>query len=94
MTQRGVVDSICVERLRALLYKHCSSHQFIRNWKSSPNTLLDEEERKIDQVARRRHNTPIVRSMDDTGPIQSIPHGGQGCSPRRVPAQIPDEYEK
>ena len=32
--------------------------------------------------------------MDEIGPIQLIPHGGEGWYPKQWPAQIPAEYER
>lgn len=36
----------------------------------------------------------MVLSADEIGPIQLIPHGGEGWFPQKVPARIPAEYER
>ncbi|MGI0055308.1 MAG: IS630 family transposase [Thermoplasmata archaeon] len=92
--QRGIVESISEEWLRVILHEDDVSHQSIRTWKTSPDPLFEEKKRKVDQLTRKRHNPPIVLSMDEIGPIQLIPHGGEGWFPERVPGRIPAEYEK
>jgi transposase len=92
--QRGIVTSISEEWLRVILHEDDVSHQSIRTWKSSPDPLFEEKKRKIDRLTRKRHNPPVVLSMDEIGPIQLIPHGGEGWFPQKVPAKIPAEYER
>ena len=91
---RGIVPSISEEWLRVILHEDDVSHQSIRTWKTSPDPLFEEKKRKIDQLTRKRSNPPIVLSSDEIGPIQLIPHGGEGWFPEKVPGRIPAEYEK
>lgn len=91
---RGIVPSISEEWLRVILHEDDVSHQTIRTWKVSPDPLFEEKKRKIDQLTRKRHNPPVVLSMDEVGPIQLIPHGGEGWYPKQWPARIPAEYER
>jgi transposase len=92
--QRCIVTSISEEWLRVILHEDDVSHQSIRTWKTSPDPLFEEKKRTIDRLTRKRHNPPVVLSMDEIGPIQLIPHGGEGWFPQQVPARIPAEYEK
>ncbi len=91
---RGIVPSISEEWLRVILHEDDVSHQSIRTWKVSPDPLFEEKKQKIDQLTRKRHNPPIVLSMDEIGPIQLVPHGGEGWFPKQWPARIPAEYER
>ncbi|EQD74553.1 transposase, partial [mine drainage metagenome] len=91
---RGLVESISEEWLRVILHEDEVSHQSIRTWKTSPDPLVEEKKRRIDRLTRARHNPPVVLSSDEIGPIQRIPHGGQGWFPEKRPARIPAEYER
>ena len=79
--QRGIVTSISEEWLRVILHEDDVSHQSIRTWKISPNPLFEEKKRKIDQLTRRRHNPPVVLSMDEIEPIQFDPSRRGGMVP-------------
>ena len=92
--QRGRVPSISEEWLRVILHEDEVSHQSIRTWKTSPDPRFEEKKRKIDRWTRTRHNPPIVLSADEIGPIQLIPHGGEGWFPQQRPGRIPAEYNR
>ena len=77
-----------------ILHEDEVSHQSIRTWKTSPDPLFEEKKRKIDQLTRKRHNPPVVLSADEIGPIQLIPHGGEGWCPHQRPGRIPAEYHR
>jgi hypothetical protein len=72
------VESISEERLSVILQEDDVSHQSIHTWKVSPDPLFEEKKRKIDRLARLRHNPPIVLSIDEIGPIQLVPHSEKG----------------
>ena len=92
--QRGPVPSISEEWLRVILHENEVSHQSIRTWKTSPDPLFEAKKRKIDPLTRKRHNPPVVLSADEIGPIQLIPHGGEGWFPHQRPGRIPAEYHR
>ena len=92
--QRGLVPPISEEWWRVTLYEDEVSHQSIRTWKTSPDPLFEAKKRKIDQLTRKRHNPPVVLSTDEIGPIQLIPHGGEGWFPHQRPGRIPAEYHR
>ncbi len=91
---RGIVESISEEWLRVILHEDEVSHQSIRTWKTSPDPLFEAKKRKIDPLTRKRPNPPVVLSADEIGPIQLIPHGGEGWCPHQRPGRIPAEYHR
>ena len=92
--QRGIVESISEEWLRGALYEDEVSHQSIRTWKTSPDPLFEAKKRKLDPLTRKRPDSPVVLSADEIGPIQLIPHGGEGWIPHKRPGRIPAQYHR
>ena len=92
--QRGLVPSISEEWRRVILHEDEVSHQLISTWKTSPDPQFEEKKRRIDRLPRKRHNLPIVLSADEIGPIQLIPHGGEGWFSQQCPGRIPAEYNR
>ena len=92
--KRGVVPSISEEWLRVILHEADVSHQSIRTWKQSTDPEFDKKKRLIEWLTDQKHNPPIVLSADEIGPIQLIPHGGDGWFPEGRPGRIPAEYSK
>jgi transposase len=92
--KRGIVESISEEWLRVILHEDEVSHQSIRTWKKSPDPEFEKKKRRIERLTRKKHNPPKVLSMDEIGPIQLIPHSGEGWFPERRPGRIPAEYNR
>jgi transposase len=92
--KRGVVETISEEWLRVLLHEAEVSHQSIRTWKQSTDPEFAKKKKVIDWLTNQSHNPPIVLSADEIGPIQLIPHGGQGWFEKGRPGRIPAEYSK
>lgn len=93
-TKRRIVESISEEWLRVILHEADVSHQSIRTWKESKDPEFAAKKRRIEWLTRQTHNPPVVLSGDEVGPIQVIPHGGDGWFPRGRPGRIPATYPK
>jgi len=91
---RGIVESISLEWLRVICDEADITHQSIRTWKESHDPKFEEKRRRIDRLTVKRHNPPIVLSMDEIGPISLKPHGGKGWFPKGLPGRIPATYKK
>jgi transposase len=92
--KQGIVESISEEWLRVLLHEDEVSHQSIRTWKTSPDPEFAKKKRRIERLTDLTHNPPVVLSMDEIGPIQLVPHGGEGWFRERRPGRIPAEYKR
>jgi transposase len=92
--KRGVVETISEEWLRVLLHEAEVSHQSIRTWKRSTDPEFEKKKQRIEWLTNQSHNPPIVLSADEIGPIQLIPHGGEGWFPEGRPGRIPAEYSR
>ena len=89
MKQR-IVDPISIQWLRVVVDEADVSHQSIKTWKESKDPKLEEKKRRIDRLTRKKHNPPVVLSMDEIGPISLMHRGGRGwfrsASPKRIPS--------
>ncbi|MHB8604406.1 MAG: IS630 family transposase [Thermoplasmatota archaeon] len=92
--ERGVVESISIEWLRVILDEADVSHQSVKTWKESNDPKFEEKKRRIDRLTRKRHNPPVVLSVDEIGPVSLKPHGGQGWFTRKHPRRVPATYNK
>ena len=92
--KRGVVDTISEEWLRVILLESEVSHQSLRTWKESHDPEREVKKAYIEKLTRMPHNPPVVLSGDEIGPVQLIPQGGSGWSPRERPERIAAEYHK
>jgi transposase len=75
---RGIVESISLEWYRVICDEADITHQSIRTWKKSADPQFEEKRRRIDRLTAKRHNPPVVLSVDEIGPISLKPHGGKG----------------
>jgi len=91
---QGIVDSISNEWLRVILDEASVSHQSIKTWKDIKDPEFEEKKRRIEELTRKRHNPPVVLSVDEIGPISLIPHGGDGWYKEKKPQRIPATYGK
>jgi transposase len=91
---RGIVESISLEWLRVICDEADITHQSIRTWKESTDPKFEERRRRIDRLTAKRHNPPIVLSLDEIGPISLMPHGGKGWFPKGLPGRIPATYTR
>jgi transposase len=89
-----IVDSISLEWLRIVLDEADMSHQSIKTWKKSSDPKFEEKRCRIDRLTHKKTNPPIVLSMDEIGPIQLMPHGGQGWFRSGHPERIPSTYKR
>ncbi len=92
--KRRIVNSISKEWLRVILDESEISFQSIRTWKESKDPEFEKKKRRIDRLTRKKHNPPVVLSLDEMGPFSLIPHGGRGWFPRNDPGKIPANYTK
>ena len=92
--KRGIVESISEEWLRVILHEADVSRQSIRTWKTSKDPDFAAKKRYIERLTRKRRNPPVVLSADEVGPIQVIPHGGDGWFAQGRPGRIPATYPK
>jgi hypothetical protein len=88
------VESISLEWLRVICDEADITHQSIRTWKESHDPKFEEKRRRIDRITVKRHNPPVVLSMDEISPISLKPHGGKGWFRKGLPGRIPATYEK
>jgi transposase len=91
---RGLVESISLEWLRVICDEADVTHQSIRTWKESKDPYFEDRRSRIDRLTVKRHNPPIVLSMDEIGPISLKPHGGKGWFRKGRPGRIPATYKK
>jgi transposase len=91
---RAIVPSISLEWLRVICDEADITHQSIRPWKESHDPQFEEKRRRIDRLTVKRHNPPVVLSVDEIGPISLKPHGGQGWFPQGRPGRIPATYTR
>jgi transposase len=91
---RRIVDSISLEWLRIVLDEADMSHQSVKTWKASKDPKFEEKKRRIDRLTHKKHNPPVVLSMDEIGPISLQPHGGQGWFRSGHPERIPSTYKR
>lgn len=92
--RRRIVNSISKEWLRIILDESEISFQSVRTWKESKDPQFEKKKRRIDRLTRKKHNPPVVLSLDEMGPFSLIPHGGRGWFPRNNPGRIPANYCK
>jgi transposase len=67
--KQGIVDSISNEWLRVILDEAAVSHQSIKTWKESNDPEFEKKKKKIEELTRKKHNPPVVLSVDEIGPI-------------------------
>ncbi len=91
---KGVVDSISLEWLRVVLDEADVSFQSVKTWKESKDPEFETKKRRIERLTRKKHNPPVVLSVDEMGPFSLIPHGGRGWFPIEEPDTIPANYHK
>lgn len=92
--KRGIVDSISKEWLRIILDENEVSFQSVRTWKESKDPEFEKKKSRIERLTRKKHNPPVVLSLDEIGPFSLIPHGGTGWFRQRDPEKIPANYHK
>ncbi|MFN2638250.1 MAG: IS630 family transposase [Gemmatimonadaceae bacterium] len=93
MRQR-IVEYISVEWLRVILDEADVSHQSIKTWKQSTDPLFQEKKRRIDRLTSKKHNPPVVLSIDEIGPISLKPHGGDGWFREAKPDRVRATYNR
>jgi transposase len=91
---QGIVESISLEWLRVICDEADITHQSIRTWKESTDPEFEEKRRRIDRLTVKRHNPPVVLSLDEIGPISLMPYGGKGWFPKGLPGRIPATYSR
>lgn len=91
---RGLVESISLEWLRVICDEADVTHQSIRTWKESKDPHFEDRWSRIDRLTVKRHNPPIVLSMDEIVPISLKPHGGKGSFRKGLPGRIPATHKK
>ncbi len=92
--KRGIVDSISKEWLRIILDENEISFQSVRTWKESKDPEFEKKKERIERLTRKKHNPPVVLSLDEMGPFSLIPHSGRGWFPKTDPGRIPANYHK
>jgi hypothetical protein len=92
--KRRIVNSISKEWLRVILDESEISFQSVRTWKESKDPEFEEKKQRIDRLTRKKHNPPVVLSLDEMGPFSLIPHGGRGWFRQTDPGRIPANYHK
>ena len=92
--KEGIVDSISMEWLRVILDEAAVSFQSIKTWKETKDPEFEEKKHRIERLTRKKHNPPVVLSLDEMGPFSMIPHGGNGWFPKEDPDRIPANYHK
>jgi transposase len=92
--KRGIVDSISKEWLRIILDESDISFQSVRTWKESKDPEFEKKKARIERLTRKKHNPPVVLSLDEMGPFSLIPHGGRGWFLQNDPQKIPANYYK
>lgn len=92
--ERGIVASISIEWLRVILDEAGVSHQSIKTWKESKDPEFHEKKQRIDELTRKRHNPPVVLSIDEIGPFTLKPRGGTGWFPQGRPERVPATYHR
>jgi transposase len=92
--RQRIIDSISLEWLRVILDEADVSHQSVKTWKESHDPQFEEKRRRIHRLTHKKHNPPVVLSMDEIGPISLRPHGGKGWFRQGHPARIPSTYSK
>jgi transposase len=93
MRQR-IVEYISIEWLRVILDEADVSHQSIKTWKQSTDPEFQEKKRRIDRLTSKKHNPPVVLSVDEIGPVSLKPHGGTGWFPEREPDRVRATYNR
>ena len=91
---KGIVESISLEWLQVICDGADITHQSIRTWKESHDPQFEEKRRRIDRLTVKRHNPPVVLSMDEIGPISLRPHGGKGVVPKGTPRKDPGDLQE
>jgi transposase len=91
---RGILVSISLEWLRVICDEADITHQSVRTWKKSTDPKFEERRRRIDRLTAKRHNPPVVLSLDEIGPISLQPHGGKGWFRKGLPGRIPATYTR
>lgn len=92
--RQRIVESISVEWLRVTLDEAQVSHQSIKTWKQSDDPQFQEKKRRIDRLTGKRHNPPVVLSVDEIGPISLKPHGGDGWFRQKEPDRVRATYHR
>jgi transposase len=92
--RQRIIDSISLEWLRIVLDEADMSHQSIKTWKQSSDPQFEEKRKRIDRLTHKKHNPPVVLSMDEIGPITLTPHGRRGWFRAGHPARIPSTYHR
>ncbi|MGH9541362.1 MAG: IS630 family transposase [Terriglobales bacterium] len=93
--RRKIVDSISKEWLRIILDESdIMSSQSIRTWKESKDPEFQKKKKRIERLTRKKHNPPVVLSLDEMGPFSLVPHGGRGWFLQNHPGRIPANYTK
>lgn len=92
--RQGIVQSISLEWLRVVLDEADLSHQSIKTWKESKDPTFEEKKRRIDRLTQKRHNPPVVLSIDVIGPIQLKPHGGRTWCLKGHPDRVRATYKR
>ena len=90
----GVVESISKEWLRIILDESEISFQSVRTWKQSNDPEFEKKKHRIERLTRKKHNPPVVLSMDEMGPFSLVPRGGNGWFKEKYPGRIPANYQK
>ena len=92
--KRRIVEYISIEWLRVTLDEADVSHQSIKTWKQSDDPLFEEKKRRIDRLTSKRHNPPVVLSVDEIGPVSLRPQGGNGWFPKNEPDRVRATYTR
>lgn len=92
--KRRIVEYISIEWLRVTLDEADVSHQSIKTWKESKDPDFHEKKRRIDRLTGKKHNPPVVLSVDEIGPVGLRPQGGNGWYRQTSPQRVRATYNK
>ena len=92
--EQRIVENISLEWLRVTLDEADVSHQRVKTWKESKDPEFHQKKRRIEGLTRKKHNPPIVLSLDEIGPISLRPQGGSGWYAKTSPDRIPATYHR
>ncbi len=88
------VGKLCRETIRSILNEQGISLQQAQRWQKSPDPDLESKTRAIVDGYVNPPNNTILLCFDQKGPVQFRQYGGCGYRPRKMPARVPDEYQR
>jgi hypothetical protein len=91
---RRIVDSTSIEWLRIVLEEAEVRHQSVKDWKQSTAPKLEDNQKRIDRLAHKKENPPMVVGMVEIGPISLQAHGGDRWFRSGRPERFPSIYHR